>query len=145
MMDDVVQIYCQRLNESAHFPTKSHVGDAGWDLYTSVGDMVEPGAHVNISTHIAIALPVTHFGHLLPRSSTLLVHGLAVTPAVIDSGYRGELFVQATNLGKERVFIAAGMRIAQLLILPVPNIKWIGVDALPHSARGLHGFGSTGR
>ena len=145
MIDDPVSVYCQRMHPNAHYPTKSHVGDAGWDLYTSESMMIEPGQNANISTHIAVALPVTHFGHLLPRSSTLPIHGLVVTPAVIDSGYRGELFIQVTNNRKEQVFINMGTRIAQLIILPVPNIKWVGVDDLPHSARGLHGFGSTGR
>lgn len=140
-------LYIQRfLTGAPALPIRAHEGDAGWDLFASRELSIGPGAAVNIHTDIAIALPEGWFGHILGRSSMLRVRGLLVTPAVIDSGYRGELFVQVQNVHprEETVRVEVGQRIAQLLLLPVPVVRWQEVEALPNSDRGSHGFGSTG-
>jgi dUTP pyrophosphatase len=87
-------------------------------------------------------------GLVVPRSGNALRHGLTVAnaPGLIDSGYRGELKVILVNLGHDPVMIAAGERVAQLVITPVSAAAVRVVDALPESdGRGEGGFGSTGR
>jgi dUTP pyrophosphatase len=68
------------------------------------------------------------------------------TPGLVDSGYRGELKVALLNTdGREAFVVEPGMRIAQLVVLPVPGVEPVEVDELPSSERGDGGFGSTGR
>ena len=141
-----LSLYIQRfLTGTPILPTKPHDEDAGWDLYASREAKIG-GNPVDVHTDIAIAIPVGWYGHILPRSSTLRHYGIQVTPAVIDSGYRGELFVQARCIDVERpITIQAGQRIAQILFLPVPIVGWDEVDTLPEGKRGNNGFGSTGK
>ena len=101
-----------------------------------------------VPTGFAVAIPEGFCGLILPRSGLALKHGLTVlnTPGLIDSGYRGELQVILYNSGDEAVAIERGQRIAQLLILGVPDLAFVLVDELPPSGddRGAAGFGSSG-
>ena len=65
-------------------------------------------------------------------------------PGLIDSGYRGEVTVLLINHGQEKVAFARGDRIAQLAVVPVPQVTWVEVDSLDETKRGAGGFGSTG-
>ena len=100
------------------------------------GGKLEPGERLLVPTGIAVAIPPGHGGLVIPRSGLAARHGLSVVngPGLIDSGYRGEIKVILVNLGTETFAFDRGERIAQLMIVPVPE-----------SARGLGGFGSTGR
>ncbi len=138
----------QRLRPDATAPSRAHPGDAGLDL-SSVDDLIlGPGERAAVATGWAVAIPPGMAGLVVPRSGNALRHGLTVAnaPGLIDSGYRGELKVILANLGPEPVAIAAGDRIAQLVITPVVLGGVSEVDALPESdGRGDGGFGSTGR
>lgn len=140
-------IYFQRLEKGGHPrpPTKSYDGDAGWDLYTSKDTTFLPGGFTNVPTEIAVALPNGIWGHLLGRSSTIRRYGLRVEPAVIDNGYRGELFIGVWNHGSEAITVEAGARLAQLVLAEIVPVQWIGIEALPPSERGWAGLGSSGR
>ena len=81
-----------------------------------------------------------------PRSGLASKHGDhdGQRPGTIDSDYRGEVLVPLINLGKQAFTIERGMRIAQMLILPVPNVQIIEVEELDETTRGKGSFGHTG-
>lgn len=123
-------------------------GDAAFDLPARVPAEIDPGGRDLIPTGFAVAVPVGWCGLILPRSGLALDYGLTVlnSPGLIDSGYRGELKVLLANTGPEPVAIERGQRIAQLLVLPVPDMELYEVDELPAAIddRGQQGFGSSG-
>jgi len=144
-----LELRCQRLAPGARLPTRATKGDAGLDLYAAEPLRLEPaGGRGSVGTGIAIEIPPGHAGLVLPRSGLAAKHGIAVTnaPGLIDSGYRGELRVLLLNTDPAEAFeIAAGDRIAQLLVTPFAAAEPIEVEALAESARGDAGFGSSGR
>jgi dUTP pyrophosphatase len=81
-----------------------------------------------------------------PRSGLAANHGISIvnTPGLVDSGYRGELLINLINTDPRETFVVEpGMRIAQLVVLPAPEVELVVVDELPHSERGVRGFGSS--
>jgi dUTP pyrophosphatase len=107
---------------------------------------LEPGAVALVPTGIAFALPASLEAQVRPRSGLAAKFGVTVlnAPGTIDSDYRGEVKVILINHGKSPFKIERGMRIAQLVIAPVKQIRWEEVSSLEESARGAGGFGSTG-
>ena len=148
MIEDIVEIKVKRLGNTAKFPVRAHDDDAGWDLYSNTPDfIIHPGEGACINTGIAIDIPSGYFGLIRDRSG-LASLGIFVAGGVIDSGYRGEVRVvvhRKDECGPIDMVIERGDRIAQLLILPVPEVKWVEVDELDETDRGTNGFGSTGR
>ncbi|MDZ8172789.1 dUTP diphosphatase [Microbacterium xanthum] len=128
-------------------PLYAHPGDAGADLVSAEDVRLEPGERALVGTGVRIALPDGHVGFVVPRSGLAAKHGITVVnaPGTIDAGYRGEIKVALLNTdAREPYQITAGDRIAQLIVMPVPAVRFVPVDALPESARGDGGFGSTG-
>ena len=105
-----------------------------------------PGARALVPTGLAMALPAGFEGQVRPRSGLAVKHGLSVlnAPGTIDADYRGEIQVLLVNLGSDSVVVARGMRIAQLVVAAVAQADILEVVALPSTARGFGGFGSTG-
>lgn len=128
-------------------PTRGHHDDAGLDLYVSEDVTVAPGTFETVPTGLAVSLPEWGWGLLTGRSSALL-RGLLVKDAVIDTGYRGELFANAWNLTAEPITVKAGDRIAQLVVMANSTRGFepvvVALDDLPRGSRGTRGFGSTG-
>jgi dUTP pyrophosphatase len=138
----------QRLDPAARLPALAHEGDAGYDLHALEPAELGPGARASVRTGIAIEIPEGHAGLVLPRSGTAARHGIALVnaPGLIDSGYRGEVKVLLLNTDRTEPFtIAAGDRIAQLVLVAVQTPEVEEVAALTASARGEGGFGSSGR
>ena len=136
-----------RLRAEAQLPSAQHPGDAGLDLRAAIDAIVEPGARVMIPTGVAVAIPEGHAGLVLPRSGLASKHGLTManSPGLIDAGYRGEVICAAVNLDRETpVKVRIGDRIAQLVVVALPDIEPVWVDELPETRRGDAGFGSTG-
>jgi dUTP pyrophosphatase len=109
--------------------------------------VVEPGERVMIPTGVAVAIPDGHAGLVLPRSGLASKQGLTManSPGLIDAGYRGEVICAAVNLDRgQAVKILVGDRIAQLVVVELPDVEPTWVDELPESTRGEGGFGSTG-
>jgi dUTP pyrophosphatase len=129
-------------------PDYASAAAAGADLRAAVErDLVlEPGARALVPTGIAVALPADAELQVRPRSGLALKHGVTVlnAPGTIDADYRGEIGVILVNLGQEPFTVSRGMRIAQLVVARVDRISWQETQALPASARGEGGFGSTG-
>ncbi len=121
---------------------------AGMDLAAAVVDPVvlAPGAYALVPTGLAIALPAGYEAQIRPRSGLAARHGITLpnAPGTIDADYRGEIKVIVMNLGAEDFVVERGMRIAQMVVAPVSRVAWREVEALPDSARGSGGFGSTG-
>jgi dUTP diphosphatase len=99
-----------------------------------------------VPTGLAVAIPEGYAGYVQPRSGLAAEHGISIvnTPGLVDSGYRGELKINLLNTDRRHAFVVEpGMRIAQLVILPVPDVELVEVDELPASERGVRGFGSS--
>ena len=145
-----LEIEIQRLPGGADLPLPSYQSkDAvGMDLHAAVsGDTtVAPGAVAAIPCGFALAVPSGYEAQVRPRSGLAAKHAisLANTPGTIDPDYRGEVKVLLINHGKEPFVVTRGMRIAQLLVLPVPRVAWKEVAQLPSTERGAGGFGHTG-
>ena len=137
----------QRLDPGARLPERAHPGDAGFDLRSAVDVEVQPGQRSLVPTGLAVAIPEGHAGLVLPRSGLASRVGLTLAnaPGLIDSGYRGEIVCAVVNLDREgAVRIERGDRIAQLVVVTLPDVEATAVDELPSSSRGEGGFGSTG-
>jgi dUTP pyrophosphatase len=144
----VTELAFQRLDPDAVLPERAHPGDAGFDLRSIEDVEVEPGERAMIGTGVAVAIPDGHAGLVLPRSGLASKHGLTLAnaPGLIDSGYRGEVLCSVVNLDPhESVKIARGDRMAQLVVVEMPELRPRWVEELPPSSRGEGGFGSTGR
>jgi dUTP pyrophosphatase len=137
-----------RLSEDAREPSRAHNGDAGYDLYAVEPASIGPGERASVGTGIALAIPDGWAGLVLPRSGLAARHGITLpnAPGLIDSGYRGEVRVLLLNTDPREPFeVAAGDRIAQLLLVRHEAPELIEVEWLEESARGVGGFGSSGR
>jgi dUTP pyrophosphatase len=143
-------IEVQRLPHAEGLPLPSYAtrGAAGMDLLAAVSEPVtiHPGGRTLIPTGLRIALPPGHELQVRPRSGLALKHGIVLpnSPGTIDEDYRGELQVIVLNAGTEPFVVERGMRIAQAVLAPVLRAAWHEVEALPDTARGTGGFGSTG-
>ena len=138
----------RRLHPDAELPTRAHPEDAGLDLRALDAVTLEPGERAQVATGIAVELPPGHAGWIVPRSGLAHRHGIALVnaPGLIDPGYRGEVKVLLLNTDRETpAELAAGDRIAQLVVSPIATPSVIDTDALDGSARGEGGFGSSGK
>jgi len=131
-------------------PAYATVGAAGVDLRANFPDrasvVLAPGARVLVPTGLRIAVPSGYEAQVRPRSGLALRHGitLANSPGTIDSDYRGPLGVIVMNAGGEPFEIAHGARIAQMVVVPVVQVRFAAVECLDDTPRGAGGFGSTG-
>ena len=138
------ELRVQLLDAQAKAPTRAHPGDAGLDLYALESFRVEPGSVIRARTGVAVEIESGWVGMIADRSS-LAFRGLKTAGGIIDAGYRGEVQVVLWNLSSEPMTLAAGDRLAQLLLIPVGLAAVIPVQDLSESTRGSGGFGSSGR
>ena len=127
-------------------PERAYAGDAGLDLSSCERVELGPGERALVPTGLAVAIPQGYAGFVQPRSGLAARHGISIvnTPGLVDSGYRGELLVNVVNTDANEPFVVEpGMRIAQLVVLPVPEVELVEVEELPESERGVRGFGSS--
>ena len=129
-------------------PRPMTVGAAGMDVVASVEAPVTiaPGCWAAIATGLSVEVPVGWELQVRPRSGLAAQHGVTVlnSPGTVDSDYRGELLVLLINHGAAPFVVVRGMRVAQLLLAPVPLLDVLLVDTLPPTERSRGGFGSTG-
>jgi dUTP pyrophosphatase len=128
-------------------PSYATASSAGMDLRAAEDLTLRPGARALVATGIAIALPENHEAQIRPRSGLAVKHGVTVlnAPGTIDADYRGEIKVPLINHGSEDFVIARGDRIAQIVVAPVTTVELVEVETLDETARGVGGFGSSGR
>lgn len=143
----MIELHITRLREDAVLPAQAYAGDAGLDLAACDSVTLGPGERATVGTGLAVAVPDGHAGFVQPRSGLAARHGITIVnaPGLIDSGYRGEVRVVLLNTDAAEPFtVEPGMRIAQLVVLPVPEVELVEVAELPASAeRGARGFGSS--
>jgi dUTP pyrophosphatase len=142
----VTELPVKRLHEGATLPTRAYEGDAGLDLAACERVELAPGERALVGTGLTVAIPDGHAGFVQPRSGLAARHGITVlnTPGLVDAGYRGELKVVLLNSDRSQPFVVEpGMRIAQLVVVPVATPDLVEVEELPASERGEKGFGSS--
>jgi len=142
----VTELLVKRLHEGATLPTRAYEQDAGLDLSACERIELGPGERALVGTGLTVAIPDGHAGFVQPRSGLAARHGITVlnTPGLVDAGYRGELKVVLLNTDRTESFVVEpGMRVAQLVVVPVAFPEPREVGELPDSERGEKGFGSS--
>ncbi|HYF01185.1 MAG TPA: dUTP diphosphatase [Planctomycetota bacterium] len=146
-----IPVAIRRLPENDDLPLPSYqsADAAAMDLHAAVRESVKiaPGSISTVPCGFALAVPPGYEAQIRPRSGLAAKHGISIpnAPGTIDADYRGEVKVILINHGREPFVVERGMRIAQMLVVPVPRVRWDVVDVLPETARGAGGFGHTGR
>ena len=142
----MIELPVRRLRADAVLPSQAYAGDAGFDLTACERHELAPGERAVVPTGLAVAIPEGHGGFVLPRSGLAARNGITMVnaPGLIDSGYRGEVQVVLLNTDLREPFVVEpGMRIAQLVVLPVAEIEPVEFEELPETERGVRGFGSS--
>jgi dUTP pyrophosphatase len=143
----LIELPIRRLRAEAVVPERAYHGDAGLDLAACERVELGPGERAVVGTGLAVAIPEGHAGFVQPRSGLADRHGISIvnSPGLIDSGYRGEIKVILLNTDRSTPFVVEyGMRIAQLVVLRVPELELVETDELPATERGVRGHGSSG-
>lgn len=142
-----VSIPLKQLDAELPVPAYAYAGDAGVDLRATCDETLKPFERKLIPCGIAVAIPRGYAGFVLPRSGLAIKHGVSLVnaPGLIDSNYRGEIQAILINLDPRNDFvIKRGDRIAQLVVMCVPDASFEVRDELPETDRGAGGFGSSG-
>ena len=141
----IIDIKIKVLDKKALIPARQHKGDAGYDLHSIVEHTLSANEIYKVKTGIAIEIPTNFAGLVLPRSGLSSKFGITLinSPGLIDSGYRGELLVPLVNHSEKEYTIKIGERVAQLIIVKSPDVKFILSENLDISERDEQGFGST--
>jgi dUTP pyrophosphatase len=141
----VIDVPVRRLRPDAVVPRQAYEGDAGLDLAACEAVVLDAGERAVVPTGLAVEIPDGYAGFVQPRSGLAARHGIGIvnSPGLIDSGYRGEIRVVLLNTGREPFAVEPGMRIAQLVVVPVAAVRVLEVDELAGSDRGARGFGSS--
>lgn len=147
---DAPVVLVERLPHATGLPLPSYAtpGSAGADLCAAIDDpmVVRAGSVALIPTGLKLAIPPGYEVQVRPRSGLALKAGLTLvnTPGTIDSDYRGEVKVIVTCVVDTPCTINRGDRVAQMIVAPVSQARWVATDALGETERGAGGFGHTG-
>ncbi len=140
-----IHLAIKKMSENAVLPSMGHVGDAGFDLYTTEAITVEPGERKQINTGLAMEIPEGYVGLIWEKSGLSHKAGLKTLGGVIDSGYRGEVLIGIINLSDTAYRFEAGHKVAQMIIQKIERPEIVEVEELSQTNRGEAGFGSTGK
>ena len=143
----MIELPVRRLRDDAVLPDRAYADDAGFDLSACERVVLGPGERASVGTGLAVALPSGYAAFVQPRSGLAARNGITIvnSPGLVDAGYRGEIMVVLHNTDRAEDFtVEPGMRIAQLVVLRLPEVALREVDALPESERGERGHGSSG-
>lgn len=133
-----------KLTANATIPSRGSDTAAGYDLYVDLNTVIEAKSQALVSTGIAMAIPDGWFGQINPRSSVASKRNLRIGARVIDSDYRGEVYINIHNDNDSDILIERGERIAQIIFMEHYSQPLTEVDSLDETVRGTGGFGSTG-
>ena len=149
-MPGTITVFLKRLpgGEDLPLPARMTEEAAGVDLRAAIAQPLEiaPGQIAVVPCGFAMAIPRGYEAQVRPRSGLASKQGVTLvnSPGTIDSDYRGEVMVPLINHGQATFVIERGMRIAQMLVLPVPPVDFVEVEELGETSRGTGGFGHTG-
>lgn len=152
MTQTTVRVEISRTADNPDVPLPAYQSEhaVGMDLHAAVPAdrpiVIEPGRVALIPCGFAMAVPVGFEAQIRPRSGLATKHGISMpnTPGTIDSDYRGQVMVPLINHGDQPFEVTRGLRIAQMILKPVPRTQWVEVDQLSATPRGEGGFGHTG-
>ena len=150
MSSHEIKVAIEILEGQSDIPLPAYQSEhaAGMDVCAAVEEtvVIEPGTIALIPAGFRMAVPVGYEAQIRPRSGLAVKHGISMpnTPGTIDADYRGEVKVPLINHGQDAFPIQRGMRIAQMIIKPVPRVSWEVVSHLDETERGEGGFGHTG-
>lgn len=141
-----MRVKIKRLHPDAKMPTQGTSGAACFDLYAVEDTALENGMPAKVRTGLAFEVPAGYCMVVYSRSSSAL-KGLVLTPLIVDSDYRGEVFVLARHIvfGEPHYQIHKGDRIAQVKVEKLDDTTFEWADELSETERGAGGYGSTGR
>lgn len=134
----------QFLSSNARMPRRASPRSAGFDLSSAANTIVPSGGRVVIKTDLRIACPEGTYARIASRSGLAVKHHVDCVAGVVDADYRGNVCVVLCNSGDEDYEVRIGDRIAQLILEQICMAQAVSVEELPHTARGVSGFGSTG-
>lgn len=137
------------VHENAKVPTYAYPSDSGFDLKSTKEIIIPPFGRALVPTGLKLSIPEEHEIQVRPKSGLAINMGLTVlnTPGTVDSGYVGEIQVIVFNTNNHSVTISKGMKVAQAVLCPVVNGKFVEfelIDKVEDKDRGDKGFGSTG-
>ena len=149
VMSKTKNIQIELLNEDAIFPEYAYPTDSGFDLYSTEEVKLTPFGRALVPTGLKLSFDIGYEIQVRPKSGLALKQGITVlnTPGTVDSGYNGEIMVIVFNTNQTEFTIPKGMKIAQAVLCPVINGKYVNlqlVDKIENKDRGVNGFGSTG-
>ena len=149
VMSKTKNIQIELLNEDAIFPEYAYPTDSGFDLYSTEEVKLAPFGRALVPTGLKLSFDIGYEIQVRPKSGLALKQGITVlnTPGTVDSGYNGEIMVIVFNTNQTEFTIPKGMKIAQAVLCPVINGKYVNlqlVDKIENKDRGVNGFGSTG-
>jgi dUTP pyrophosphatase len=149
VMSKTKNIQIELLNEDAIFPEYAYPSDSGFDLYSTEEVKLAPFGRALVPTGLKLSFDIGYEIQVRPKSGLALKQGITVlnTPGTVDSGYNGEIMVIVFNTNQTEFTIPKGMKIAQAVLCPVINGKYVNlqlVDKIENKDRGANGFGSTG-
>lgn len=139
-----MQLPIKKIDPRAKIPGYALAHDAGLDLYALEDTVIPAQGRAIVRTGVAMAIPEGFVGLVWDRSGLASKSGIHRMAGVIDAGYRGEIKIVLLNTTAEDYRIAAGDKVAQLLIQPVAHAEVLETETLPDSERGTRGFGTTG-
>jgi dUTP pyrophosphatase len=142
-------IEIELVHEDAVFPKYAYPSDSGFDLHSTQDLTIGPFGRILVPTGIKVSFQEGYEIQVRPKSGLAIKQGLTVlnTPGTVDQGYTGEIQVIVFNTNNYTVMIPKGMKVAQAVLCPVINGKYVRfeqVDTLDEKDRGNNGFGSTG-
>ena len=144
-----IDVQIKRLSPGVPIPARMTATAAGFDLAAAgPGPVVlAPGEIRLVPCGFAMALPDGYEAQVRPRSGLATRHGVTVicSPGTVDADFRGEVCVPLVNHGAEPFTVEPGMRVAQMIVAPVPPVRFVEVDELDATDRGAGGWGHTGR
>lgn len=144
LFDTFTLFKVQLIGIGAKTPVKADYGCAGYDIFSTVSVLIEPGKRVLVPTGIKTQIPRHYYLRVAPRSG-LAVRGIDISAGVVDSSYRGEIKVLVVNNSETSFAIEPGTKIAQLILERCSNTRIHVSDILSETERGYSGFGSTGQ
>ena len=149
VMSKTKNIQIELLNEDAIFPEYAYPTDSGFDLYSTEEVKLSPFGRALVPTGLKLSFDIGYEIQVRPKSGLAIKQGITVlnTPGTVDSGYNGEIMVIVFNTNQTEFTIPKGMKIAQAVLCPVINGKYVNlqlVDKIENKDRGVNGFGSTG-
>lgn len=140
-----VNVKVKRLSKTAVLPKRAHEHDAGLDVFAAEELTLGPRETGRVGAGIALELPPGYVADIRPRSGLTLKSPLLVHYGTIDATFRGEVGIIVENRSPDvQLQVSEGDKIAQIVVLKLPDVQLTEVSELGETSRGVSGFGSTG-